>query len=230
MDHIPAPSEGPRPGWVPARPLVLVGAGGHGRETLDVVEAINAVAPTLSFRGFVADGADPELLARRHAPLLGPSDELVAVLLAQDASCHLAIGSGHVRARLDAVLVQAGLGDRARTLVHPRSSTGSDLRIGPGVLLAAGARVTTNVTLGRHTHLNVNSVVSHDAVLGDHVTLSPGTLVNGNVTMGDRSFLGTGAVVLPGRTIGADAVVGAGAVVTRDVPAGVTAMGVPATW
>ena len=61
-----------------------------------------------------------------------------------------------------------------RPLIHPAATVASDNRIGDGVLLAAGARVTTNVTLGRHVHLNVNAVVSHDCVVGDYTTLSPG--------------------------------------------------------
>jgi sugar O-acyltransferase (sialic acid O-acetyltransferase NeuD family) len=218
------------PGSVPGAPLVIVGAGGHGRETLDVVEAVNAVAPTWCFLGFVADVADAALLARRRVELLGPADDLDAILHDHDAGYHLAIGSSATRARLDDGLVERGLGHRARTLIRPLASTGSDLRLAPGVFLAAGARVTTNVTLGRHTHLNVNAVVSHDCEIGDHVTLSPGAMVNGSVTLGSRVFLGTGAVVLPGRTIGHDAIIAAGAVVTTDVPVGVTAVGVPAVW
>jgi maltose O-acetyltransferase len=48
------------------------------------------------------------------------------------------------------------------------------------------------------------------------------------ITIGDNVWLGGGAIVCPGVTIGADTVVGAGAVVTRDLPAGVVALGVPA--
>jgi maltose O-acetyltransferase len=48
------------------------------------------------------------------------------------------------------------------------------------------------------------------------------------ITLGDNVWLGGGAIVCPGVTIGDDTVVGAGAVVTRDLPAGVVAMGVPA--
>jgi sugar O-acyltransferase (sialic acid O-acetyltransferase NeuD family) len=202
--------------------LVIVGAGGHGRETLDVVEACNAMSPTYDFMGFCARDADPALMARRHATVLGDVD----VLRDLDASYVIGIGTSGTRRDLDARIT--GFGRDAVTLVHPAASLGSDLRLAPGVILAAGARATTNVTLGRHTHLNVNAVVSHDCEVGDYVTLSPGVLINGNVTLGEGVFLGTGAVVLPGRSIGAWATIGAGAVVTEDVASGRTAVGVPA--
>ena len=48
------------------------------------------------------------------------------------------------------------------------------------------------------------------------------------ITLGDNVWLGGGVIVCPGVTIGSDTVVGAGAVVTRDLPAGVVALGAPA--
>ena len=48
------------------------------------------------------------------------------------------------------------------------------------------------------------------------------------ITLGDNVWLGGGVIVCPGVTIGEDTVVGAGAVVTRDLPAGVVAVGNPA--
>jgi sugar O-acyltransferase (sialic acid O-acetyltransferase NeuD family) len=204
--------------------LVIVGAGGHGRETLDIVEALNAAGDTTyKFVGFVDDGeVDAELLARRNATLLGGTDLLAEL----DVEYVIGIGDSATRAVVDSLLTTH---DRhAATLVHPNAVVASDNRLDPGVLIAAGAHVTTNVHLGRHTHLNVGAVVSHDCRLGDHVTVSPGVYLNGDVTIEDGAFLGTGAVVTPGITVGAAAVVGAGAVVTGDVAAGTTVVGVPA--
>ena len=48
------------------------------------------------------------------------------------------------------------------------------------------------------------------------------------ITIGDNVWLGGGVIVCPGVTIGADTVVGAGSVVTRDLRAGVVAVGSPA--
>jgi maltose O-acetyltransferase len=48
------------------------------------------------------------------------------------------------------------------------------------------------------------------------------------ITIGDNVWLGGGVIVLPGVSIGDDSVIGAGSVVTKDVPAGVVAVGSPA--
>src|SRR5690606_29051979 len=130
------------------------GAGGHAREVLDVVEAVNAAeadGPVWEVVGMVADGhADLELLDRRGVAFLGGT-EVAADL---DADHVVAIGSPAARRRIDEALSAAGR--RAAVLVHPTATVGGDVELDPGTVLAAGARVTTNVRLGRHVHCNVN--------------------------------------------------------------------------
>ena len=142
------------------------------------------------------------------------TDELVRL----QAGFAIGIGSGEVRRTLDAKLVAAGC--MPVTLIHPIATVGTDNHIGKGCILAAGARVTTNITLGRHVDLHVNSTVGHDSILDDFASVYPGATVSGNVHLGEAVTIGTGANVLPGVTIGAGAFVGAGAVVTSDVAAG----------
>lgn len=203
--------------------LIIVAAGGHGRETVDIVEAVNREIATWNLLGFVDDGDVDRTLVERRAPLLGP----LTILESGSADYVLALGSPTIKAQLDERL-RATASGTAATLVHPLASVGGDNQFGPGVLLAAGARVTTNVSLGRHVHLNVNSVVSHDCRIGDHTTISPGCLLNGNVSVGDRTFLGTGTIAIPGVSIGSDVTVGAGSVVVRDIADGAIVKGVPA--
>ncbi len=204
-------------------PLVIVGAGGHGRELLDIVEALDAAGPTFAFLGFHDDGAGPwPLLARRGTGVLGPVDDLVDA----DAAYAIGIGAPAARQRIDRVASEAGL--TPATLVHPMASRGSDLDLGPGLVMAAGARITTDVAVGRHVHLNLNATLSHDCRVGDYVTLNPGAHVNGEVTIGDGATIGSGAVIRQGTEIGAFAVVGAGAVVLDDVEPATTVVGVPA--
>jgi sugar O-acyltransferase (sialic acid O-acetyltransferase NeuD family) len=205
------------------RSLVIIGAGGHGREVLDVVEAINAVEPTYKVIGFLADGDGAhEPLTTRAAKILGPSSLIDSL----GADYVVAIGNPVARAAIDRQCMLKGF--LSPVLIHPAASVGSDVHLGPGSVVMAGARITTNLVAGRHLQINVNATISHDARIGDYVTISPGCNISGNVELGDSVYLGTGCVVIPGVRIGANTIVGAGAVVIGDLPSDVTAVGVPA--
>ncbi len=212
--------------------LVIVGAGGFGREVHDVVVAMNAAGTGVDLVGYVDDqGASDDLLARLGTSRLGGIDVLCSDdgddrPVAGNVGYVIAIGAGAVRRTIDERLTAAGR--RALTLVHPMATVGGDNRIAEGCILTAGSRVTTNITLGRHTQLHVNCTIGHDSVLDDFVSVFPGATVSGNVHLGEGVTIGTGANVLPGVTIGAGAFVGAGAVVTADIDERATVAGVPA--
>lgn len=211
--------------------LVIVGAGGFGREVLDVIEAMNQVGAAIEFLGYFDDfDSCDSLLAHLGTRRLGTVEDLVgsidATAAADDAEYVIGIGAGDVRRKIASRLTQAGR--RAGVLIHPMATVGAHNRVHGGCILAAGCRVTTNITLGIHTQLHVNSTIGHDSVLEDFVSVYPGATVSGNVRLGLGVTVGTGANILPGITIGAGAYVGAGAVVTKDVDAGVAVAGVPA--
>lgn len=211
-----------------AERVVVIGAGGFGRETLDVVEALIAAGEPLQLVGVVDSGprqVDLGRLGERGIIYLGTEEEWLPTA-AGDEHFVVAIGSPSVREGVARRLAAAGL--RATTLIHPRAVVGSQARIGDGVVITSGVQVSTNVTIGDHVHLNPACIVGHDAVLADHVSVNPGAIVSGNVVVETGVLLGAGSVVLQGLTIGAGATVGAAACVTRDVEAGVTVVGVPA--
>ena len=102
--------------------------------------------------------------------------------------------------------------------------------------------IGTNITLGRHVHINFDCVIldSAEVVIGDNVLIAPKVCIATpghnfspelrrhtatraeRITICDDVWIGAGAVILPGVTVGEGAIVGAGAVVTKDVPAGAT--------
>lgn len=204
-------------------PVVIIGAGGFGREVLDVIEAINAAGGSLVMLGFLDIGqVDEELLLRRGTTLL-PRHSSPRSLGAQYI---IGIGDTLSRRRIDQDLQTSGCD--ANTVIHPAATLGGDNHLGDGCVLTAGSRITNNVRLGRHVHLNLNSTVGHDCVVGDYVSVFPGATVSGNVQIGTGVTVGTGANILPGIMVGDWARIGAGAVVTKDVDPGVTVVGSPA--
>lgn len=204
-------------------PLVIIGAGGFGREVLELVRDINVASPAFEFLGFLDDGqAGGQLLERVGAKVLGTSSRLADV----DARFVIAIGAAEPRRRIDAFACSRGR--TAATLVHPWATVGRDVQVGAGAIVAAGTRLTTHVVLGRHAHVNFNCTVGHDAVIGDYATLFPGVHVSGGCVIEEGATLGTGCVVVPGVRVGHGAVVGAGAVVVRDVEPDTTVVGAAA--
>jgi sugar O-acyltransferase (sialic acid O-acetyltransferase NeuD family) len=208
---------------VSRRPLVIIGAGGHGRELLDILETVPAdERPELL--GFLSDfPVDDTAVWRRGHEVLGSVDALVDL----DADYVLAVGDAAARRSIDAGL--QSLGRTMVSLVHPCARCEPGAVAGPGLVMAAGAHLGSGAVVGRGVHLNTNAVVRGRARLGDHVTVSPGAVVEPGAVVASGVFIGAGALIATGAAVGEEATVGAGAVVVVEVlPHGV-AIGSPAT-
>ena len=209
--------------------IVVIGAGGFGRETLDVIEAINEANGTGRWHvvGVVDDSPAPVNLERLRARAYEYLGSVARNLETREPATYaIGIGSSSARARMVADL--DGSGWSAATLVHPSASVGSAAVIEAGVVVCGGVQVSTNVRLGRHVHLNPGSIIGHDSQLGDFVSVNPGAIISGEVTVGSGVLIGAGAVVLQGIAIGSGATVGASACVTRTVMPESVVKGVPA--
>ena len=193
--------------------LWIAGAGGLGREALDV-----ALAATIPVTGFLDDAPAGSSVRglRVCAPegLLSGDGYVVAI---GDPGARLALA-----ARLDA------LGGQPTTLVHPRAVVGPETSLAEGCLVMALAHLSSSVRLGRHTQVHYGATVGHDTALDEGAVVLPGANVAGNVRLGRMVTVGSGAVVLQGRAVGNGAVVGAGAVVTSTVADGEVVVGSPA--
>lgn len=206
--------------------IVIVGIGGFGREVHDVVDAINAEHRTWEVIGYVDENASDvnrELVGRRGFDVLGDLSVLADLRAVRAV---IGIGSGAARRHIDGQLTQWGV--ESATLVHPAATLGYDVRLGPGSVICAGARLTTNISLGRHVHVNINSTVGHDSVLANYVTVNPLVAVSGWVEIGEEAMLGTHSAILQNLTVGPRSIVGAGSCVVRDVPTDTVVKGVPA--
>ncbi len=202
------------------RQVVVLGAGGHGRELADIIRDVAQQSSDVSLLGVIDDNEpDRVLLARSGMRFLGGR----AALDGRDVDLHIGVGYPHIRRAIDETLQRP-----ADAIIHPSALVGSTVSLGTGAVLAQNVIVTTNVTIGRHSHVNIGASISHDCHLGDYVTVCPHATITGAAQIGDEVFIGAGATLLPGVTIGDRAVIGAGAVVSVDVAPDTTVAGVPA--
>ena len=212
-----------------SEPLVIIGAGGFGREVADVVGAINSLDTTLKWQlvGVIDDAPSEDNLARlnqRSIAYLGTTADLVSA--SERPRFVIAVGNPATRRAIADTLEAEGFA--AATLVHPEATLGSEVSVGPGSVICAGARLTTNISIGRHVHLNLNSTVGHDSVVKDFVSVNPLASISGDCVIEDEVLVGVCASIINQVTVHTGATVGGGACAVRDVPAGATVVGIPA--
>ena len=205
-------------------PIIIVGAGGHGRVLLDLCRALDRTVT-----GFLDDRRTIGMLVD-GVPILGPLASLLQHANGFANEFVVAIGILHGD-QIAGNQLRRHIGDtapRLSVLMHPSAIVSPRAEIGPGSVICAGSIVAAGVRIGRHCILNTGVIVDHDCILEDGVQLSPGVRLGGGVRLERDAFLGTGACLAPGIVVGTCARVGLGAGVLRDVPKGALAVGLPA--
>jgi sugar O-acyltransferase (sialic acid O-acetyltransferase NeuD family) len=209
------------------RPLIILGASGLAREMAMVVEQINARWHRWKILGYISGSTAESGKDLGLAPVLGDD----AWLLAQDIEADLVLGIGYpsVKARVVEKYLAQGSRFEFPNLVHPQACLDyRRIEMGQGNIVTGGCQFTCDIQVGDFNLFNLNVTVGHDARIGYCNVFNPSVNVSGGVVVGDRVLVGTGVQILERLEIGDGATVGAGAVVTKDVPAGVTVVGVPA--
>lgn len=197
-----------------AAPVLVVGAGGHGKV---VVAALLALGREVAA---VLDD-DP---GKWGGEILGvPVEGPVAERAGRGAAAVLGVGDNRTRRRLAASLELDW-----QSVIHPAARVDPSARVGAGAVICAGAVVQPEARVGAHAIVNTGAVIDHDCAIGDFAHVAPGAALAGEVKVGEGALVGVGSAVAPGVSIGAWATLGAGSLARKNLADGAVAAGVPA--
>jgi sugar O-acyltransferase (sialic acid O-acetyltransferase NeuD family) len=205
--------------------VVIVGAGGFGREVLEIFKAQNEMSKTWNILGFIDENKQLHGKMVNGYPVLGGLD-----WLRRHNSNNLgyvcAINACETRRQVVERLQEIGV--NFYNAVHPSVIMSEFVELGTDVIICAGSILTVNIKVRDHVHINLNCTIGHDAIIDSYCTINPLAAINGNNHLGEGVYVGTGATFIQQVSVGSWSTIGAGAVVTVDIPEKVTAVGVPA--
>lgn len=201
------------------RKLLIIGASGHGRVVADIALRQNKWSKIV----FLDDNEHANNFMGIN--VVGSTKD--AYLFINEYDIIVAIGDNNIRKNIVNKIEAAG--GSIPVLVHPCATIGSNVELGAGTVIMAGAVINCCTKIGKGCIINTAATIDHDNVIEEFVHISPGVHTAGGVTIGHNSWIGIGAIISNNITIISNCIVGAGAVVLSDIKDDGTYVGVPAT-
>lgn len=203
--------------------LYIVGAGGMGRELLNIILDIHTIkGPQWNIKGFLDDTEDPLAGKQCDYPVVGRIADYYP-----KTNEVLAMGIADPQAKKDLAGLLKGRGCVFESVYHPHINGGRHNIAGEGCVIYSGFGMTVNCKIGDFCTIQAASI-GHDCNIGDYCTISGSCNLMGGVTLGKSVFMGGNCAIAPHVAVGEGAYICMGSMVMKDVRSGVKVMGNPA--
>jgi sugar O-acyltransferase (sialic acid O-acetyltransferase NeuD family) len=204
--------------------LVILGAGGFGREVYNWAKQSVGYQKEFAIKGFLDDNLTALQKFNYPVNVIGAISQYSPE---RDDVFMCAIGSPAIKRKVcDSIAARGG---KFMNIIHPSAIIGENVSLGSGVIVCPGVKITCDVNVGNHVAININTCVGHDVVIGDYCQISCFCDLNGFSVVGDEVFIGGSASVLPGVRVANGVTIGAGALVVKSIgEERITVVGVPA--
>ncbi len=204
--------------------IVVVGSSDHAEVVLDILSCQASYSVVGLIDSFQIRGS-----SRLGLQILGQEQDLASLI--ESGVCVggiVAIGDNYTRSVVSQRIAGIAPSFQFINAIHPAATLARGVRLGAGVMVAAGVVINPGVEIGNGCLINTRASIDHHVRFGDYASIGPGVTLGGRVSLGELSYVGIGASVRHGISIGDRSVVGGGSMVTSDIPEQVVAYGVPA--
>jgi sugar O-acyltransferase (sialic acid O-acetyltransferase NeuD family) len=203
--------------------ILIVGAGGFGREVYNWILDSREKYPDWEVKGFLDDNKEALKKYKYDIPVV----ESIRDYHPKENE-FLVIGIGVPKIKKTVVESLLARGAHFLSLIHRSSIVGANVALGKGCVLCPNSVLTCDINLGDFVTVNCFSDAGHDVSIGSFTTLSCHVDITGFAKIGNAVLLGSKASVLPGVSVEDYATIGAGSVVVHKVKKGNTVFGNPA--
>ena len=204
--------------------IVIIGAGGVGKEVALLIEQINKKTPTWNLIGFIDDNNVLHGTQINGYTVLGGIEYLNTMTSLVYTVC--AIANYMVKRNIIGSLRNSNV--HFANIIHPDVYISNTNLIGEGVIIYPSVIMTTNIKIGDHVIISPKCGIGHEAIIENYCSILWNVNISGNVKIEEGCLIGSGVTIIQDKTIGRQSIIGSGAVVIKDVAKKCTAVGVPA--
>ena len=196
--------------------IIIVGAGGFGREVAWVIDRINQRQEYYQVRGFCDDDPSKENDLSDTSLFLGAVDQVINGDLKCGFIC--AIGNNKLRRSLTDKFISVGF--TPCSIIDPSAVIAHDAKVGGGSFVGINSVISVRSQVGTGCIVNHNVSVGHDVTVPDYAQLCPGVSVSGECRIGEGALLGSNSCTIPCKAMGDWSVLGVGGVLISDLEEG----------
>lgn len=203
--------------------LIIIGAGGMGREIFDLATTCAGHNKDYVIKGFLDDNTSAldnyrgyaKILSKIESYLPEPNDVFVSSM-------------GNVKQKARCIELVIAKGGQFISLVHPQAEIGKNTILGPGCILLKNAYVGADCIIGSHVLIQISAVVGHDVNIGNYSRLDCNVVCVGGSKLEELVTVHTSTVINQNVVVEKGSTVGANSFVIRKVRANTSVFGSPA--
>lgn len=202
--------------------IIIVGAGGVGRETAWIIEQINLRKETYKILGFIDDNESILNSNINGYKVLGGLD----YLLENKMNSKIVVSIADYKIKKS--IVEKLNNYEFETIIHPDVFIHSSNRIGKGTIIYPGTIMTTNITIGNHVIISPKVGIGHDSRIEDYVSILWNVSISGFDYIKEGTFIGSNATIIQNKIIGKEVIIGSSTLVLKNMSDNNTYVGIPA--
>lgn len=205
--------------------LIIIGAGGVGRETALIVEDINNKFREWNLLGFIDDYKEIGEDINGYK-VLGGNDYIKNY----EKEVYVVCAIANYKIKKSIIEQIKNLNIKFANLIHPSVNLNKTVDIGNGCIIYENSIITANISIGNHVIISPKCGIGHGSIIKDYCSLLWNVNVSGNVLLEEGVTMGSGSTIIQGKRVGRGSFIGAGAVVIEDIKKESTAVGVPTRY
>lgn len=205
--------------------IVIIGAGGLGREVKYLIDDINAVSLNkFELIGYYDDAFLKGSIIIDDLPCLGKIEDLVDCK--EDLGVIFGLGGAKIKKEtLSKIEINKNLS--YPNIIHPNAHITKGVLLGKGNLIAYGCFISCDVEMGDFNFMNTYCAVGHNTVIGNGNIFMPRVQISGDVKIGNDNFLGMSASVIQGKKVGNENIINGFTFLTKSISNNRVYFGVP---